>query len=78
MTLTIPVAVTTQGPAGRIGPDDLLDQLAIDGDVAPASKILEIRSYAIRRSVLECLHQREEVVQHMPDNFHGTLEVVGR
>jgi hypothetical protein len=24
------------------------------------------------------LHQREEVVQHMPDNSYGTLEVVGR
>jgi hypothetical protein len=24
------------------------------------------------------VHQREEVVQHMPDNSYGTLEVVGR
>lgn len=23
-------------------------------------------------------YQREEVVQHMPDNLNGTLEVVGR
>ena len=29
-------------------------------------------------SVLNCGHQRKEVVQHMPDNQYGTLEVVGR
>ena len=28
--------------------------------------------------VLNYLHQRKEVVQHMPDNLYGTLEVVGR
>ena len=28
--------------------------------------------------VVSCVHQREEVVQTMPDNQYGTLEVVGR
>jgi hypothetical protein len=27
---------------------------------------------------LTIFHQREEVVQSMPDSFYGTLEVVGR
>jgi hypothetical protein len=33
---------------------------------------------ATLRGFYSVLHQREEVVQHMPDNSYGTLEVVGR
>jgi hypothetical protein len=28
--------------------------------------------------VIDWMHQRKEVVQHMHDCHHGTLEVVGR
>lgn len=28
--------------------------------------------------VLDCQHQREEVVHHMSEQMNGTLEVVGR
>jgi hypothetical protein len=39
---------------------------------------LRNRSCTLRGPVLKCADQREEVVQHMPENSHGTLEVVGR
>jgi hypothetical protein len=37
----------TRRCAGRVGPDDLLDQVAIDGDSALAARILENQSYTI-------------------------------
>ena len=47
VTLTMPVGVMTRRCAGRVGPDELLDQVVIDGDLALASKILENQSYTI-------------------------------
>jgi uncharacterized protein (TIGR03083 family) len=45
--LTMPVGVMTRRSAGRVGPDDLLDQVVIDGDLALAARILENQSYTI-------------------------------
>ena len=45
--LTMPVGVMTRRCAGRVGADDLLDQVVIDGDLALASRILENQSYTI-------------------------------
>jgi uncharacterized protein (TIGR03083 family) len=47
VVLTMPVGVMTRRCAGRVGPDDLLDQIVIDGDLALASRILENQSYTI-------------------------------
>jgi uncharacterized protein (TIGR03083 family) len=47
VVLTMPVGVMTRRCAGRVGPDDLLDQVVIDGDVALAARILENQSYTI-------------------------------
>ena len=47
VVLTMPVGVMTRRCAGRVDPDDLLDQVVIDGDLALASKILENQSYTI-------------------------------
>jgi uncharacterized protein (TIGR03083 family) len=45
--LTMPIGVMTRRCAGRVGPDDLLDQVVIDGDLALASRILANQSYTI-------------------------------
>jgi uncharacterized protein (TIGR03083 family) len=45
--LTMPIGVMTRRCAGRVGPDDLLDQVVINGDRALASKILRNQSYTI-------------------------------
>jgi uncharacterized protein (TIGR03083 family) len=47
VVLTMPVGVMTRRCAGRVGPDDLLDQIAIDGDATLAARILENQSYTI-------------------------------
>ena len=47
LVLTMPVGVMTRRCAGRVGPDDLLDQVIIDGNLELASKILENQSYTI-------------------------------
>ncbi len=47
VVLTMPVGVMTRRCAGRVGPDGLLDQVVIDGDLSLASKILENQSYTI-------------------------------
>ncbi len=47
VTLTMPIGVMTRRCAGRVGPDDLLDQVAIDGDLALAAQILANQSYTI-------------------------------
>jgi uncharacterized protein (TIGR03083 family) len=47
VVLTMPIGVMTRRCAGRVGPDELLDQVVIDGDLALASKILENQSYTI-------------------------------
>jgi uncharacterized protein (TIGR03083 family) len=47
VVLTMPVGVMTRRCAGRVAPDALLEQVAIDGDLALASKILENQSYTI-------------------------------
>lgn len=47
VTLTMPVGVMTRRCAGRVGPDDLLDQVVIDGDLALASRVLANQSYTI-------------------------------
>ena len=47
VTLTMPIGVMTGRCAGRVGPDGLLDQVVIDGDLALASRILENQSYTI-------------------------------
>jgi uncharacterized protein (TIGR03083 family) len=47
VTLTMPVGVMTRRCAGRVGPDDLLDQVAIDGNLELAAKILANQSYTI-------------------------------
>jgi uncharacterized protein (TIGR03083 family) len=44
VVLTMPIGVMTRRCAGRVGPDDLLDQVVIDGDLALAAKILETRA----------------------------------
>ena len=45
--VTMPVGVMTRRSAGRVGPDDLLDQVVIDGDLALAARILENQSYTV-------------------------------
>jgi uncharacterized protein (TIGR03083 family) len=47
VVLTMPVGVMTRRCAGRVGADDLLDQVAIDGDATLAARILENQSYTI-------------------------------
>ena len=47
VVLTMPVGVMTRRCAGRVGPDELRDQINIDGDEDLAEKILENQSYTI-------------------------------
>jgi len=47
VTLTMPVGVMTRRCAGRVGADELLDEIVIDGDLALASRILENQSYTV-------------------------------
>ena len=47
VTLTMPIGVMTRRCAGRVGADELLDQVVIAGDLALASRILENQSYTI-------------------------------
>jgi uncharacterized protein (TIGR03083 family) len=47
VVLTMPIGVMTRRCAGRVGPDELLDQVVIDGDLALAAKILESQNYTI-------------------------------
>ncbi len=47
VTLTMPIGVMTRRCAGRVGSDELLDQIAIDGELELASRILENQSYTI-------------------------------
>ena len=47
LTLTMPVGVMTRRSAGRVGPDDLVDQVQVVGDVDLADRILRNQSYTI-------------------------------
>ena len=47
VVLTMPIGVMTRRCAGRVGPGDLLDQVAIDGNLSLASRILDNQSYTI-------------------------------
>jgi uncharacterized protein (TIGR03083 family) len=47
VTLTMPIGVMTRRCAGRVGTDELLDHVAIDGELDLASRILENQSYTI-------------------------------
>lgn len=47
VVLTMPVGVMTRRCAGRVGPDDLLDQVVVEGNAELASKILENQSYTV-------------------------------
>lgn len=47
LVLTMPVGVMTRRCAGRVGPDDLLDQIEIDGDRDLATRILRNQAYTI-------------------------------
>ncbi len=47
VTLTMPIGVMTRRCAGRVGPDDLLDQVVIDGDLALASQVLANQAYTV-------------------------------
>jgi hypothetical protein len=47
VVLTMPVGVMTRRCAGRVGADELLDQVMIQGDPVLASRILENQSYTI-------------------------------
>jgi uncharacterized protein (TIGR03083 family) len=47
VTLTMPIGVMTRRCAGRVGVDELLDQIAIDGEPDLASRILDNQSYTI-------------------------------
>jgi uncharacterized protein (TIGR03083 family) len=47
LTLTMPVGVMTRRCAGRVGPDGLLDQVAIDGDSDLAARILGNQAYTV-------------------------------
>lgn len=47
VVLTMPIGVMTRRCAGRVGPDGLLDQVVIDGDLELASKILANQSYTV-------------------------------
>ncbi len=47
VVLTMPIGVMTRRCAGRVGPEDLLDQVVIDGDLALAASVLENQSYTI-------------------------------
>ncbi len=63
LVLTMPVGVMTRRCAGRVGPDDLRDQIVIDGDEDLAEKILRKPVVHDLRNVLKLGHQRREVVQ---------------
>ena len=47
VVLTMPVGVMTRRCAGRVGPDDLLDQVVVDGDSVLASRVLANQTYTI-------------------------------
>jgi uncharacterized protein (TIGR03083 family) len=47
VTLTMPIGVMTRRCAGRVGPDDLLEQIAIDGNLELASSVLANQAYTI-------------------------------
>ena len=47
VTLTMPIGVLTRRCAGRVGSDELLDDVAIDGNLELATRILENQSYTI-------------------------------
>lgn len=47
VVLTMPTGVMTRRSAGRVGPDDLLDQIEVEGDQELAAKILRNQSYTI-------------------------------
>ena len=47
VVLTMPVGVMTRRCAGRVGPDGLLDQVLIHGDLALAKRILDNQAYTI-------------------------------
>ena len=47
VVLTMPVGVMTRRCAGRVRPDELLDQIVIDGDEDLAHKILDNQAYTI-------------------------------
>ena len=47
LTLTMPVGVMTRRCAGRVGPDDLLGQITVDGDRDLAERILRNQSYTV-------------------------------
>jgi uncharacterized protein (TIGR03083 family) len=47
LTLRMPVGVMTRRCAGRVGPDDLLDEIVVDGDRDLADRILRNQSYTI-------------------------------
>ena len=47
VVLTMPVGVMTRRCAGRVGPDELRDQIVIDGDEDLAERILQNQAYTI-------------------------------
>ena len=47
LVLTMPIGVMTRRCAGRVGPDDLLDHVEIDGDRDLATRILRNQAYTI-------------------------------
>ena len=47
LVLKMPVGVMTRRCAGRVGPDDLLDHIEIDGDRDLATRILQNQAYTI-------------------------------
>ena len=47
LVLTMPIGVMTRRCAGRVGPDDLLDHIEIDGDRDLATRILRNQAYTI-------------------------------
>ena len=47
LMLKMPVGVMTRRCAGRVGPDDLLDHIEIDGDRDLATRILQNQAYTI-------------------------------
>lgn len=47
LTLTMPVGVMTRRCAGRVGSDELVDRIDIDGDEDLARRILENQAYTI-------------------------------
>ena len=78
LVLTMPVGVMTRRCAGRVGPDELLDQIVIDGDEDSRRENSRKSGVHDLTNVLKLFPPEKGGGPNMPDSCKGTLEVVGR